>query len=188
MSDLFEVREKTEKGADWRGSINVSIDGETKELTVRQLRDPEFWEVMSLIDTEELETLQSDLPEDKMSEFRDLQNKDTLSDEEADRLEELQNEVEDEDINLFEILSFDTYQGIKTAAKYGVEPDEGDIQTALTNHAGEINEKYGGTSHDDAVEYVNDHIIDPMIEESTNFTSFAIGVKCLGQTLGDTGN
>lgn len=189
MSDLFEAREKTEKGASWRGSINVSIDGEQHDLTVRQLRDPEFWEVMSQVNTDELEELQADLPEEKMEEFRELQNKgDELTDDEADRLDELQREVEEEDINLFEVLSFETYRGLQTAAKYGVEPDEDDIQYAMTNHADEIESDYGGLSRKNAVDYCNDHVIAPLIERSTDFTSFAMGVKCLGETLGDSGN
>jgi len=189
MSDLFEARRKTEDAANWRGSINVSIDGDgTDNLTVRQLYDPEFWEVMSQIDTDELEELQADLPEDKMERFRELQNADELSDEEDKELSELQNEVEEEDINIFEVLSYETYQGIKTAAKYGVVPDESDIQMALTEHTADIADQYGGTSHDAAEQYVNDHVVTPMIEESTNLASFAIGVKALGETLGDSGN
>lgn len=189
MSDLFEARRKTEDAANWRGSINVSIDGDdTENLTVRQLYDPEFWEVMSQIDTDELEELQADLPEDKMERFRELQNADDLSEEEEQEFADLQSEVEEEDINIFEVLSYDTYQGIKTAAKYGVVPDESDIQTALTQHTDEIADQYGGTSHDDAMQFVNDHIVEPMIEESTNLASFAIGVKALGETLGDSKN
>jgi hypothetical protein len=188
MSDLFEAREKTEKGAEWRGSINVDIDGETHELTVRQLRDPEQWEVMQDIDLDELEELQSSLPEEKMEELKELQEADTLNEDEEQRLENLQAEVEEEDIDLFSTLSFETYEGLKTAAQYGVEPDEEDVRQALTLHTEDIQEKYGGTSHDEAKQYVNDHIIKPLIDRSTDFTSFAIGVKVLGETLGDTKN
>ena len=188
MSDLFEAREKTEKGAEWRGSINVDIDGEAHELTVRQLRDPEQWEVMQDIDLDELEELQQTLPEEKMEELQDLQEADNLDDEEERRLENLQAEIEEEDIDLFSTLSFDTYEGLKTAAQYGVEPDQADIRQALAGHTEEVQEKYGGTSNEDAKQYVNDHVIKPMIERSTDFTSFAIGVKVLGETLGDTKN
>lgn len=188
MSDLFEAREKTEKGAEWRGSINVDIDGETHELTVRQLRDPEQWEVMQDIDLDELEELQETLPEEKMEELKELQEADTLDDEEERRLENLQNEVEEEDVDLFSTLSFETYSGLKTAAEYGVEPDQEDIRQALTTHTEDIQESYGGTSNEDAKQYVNDHVIKPMIDRSTDFTSFAIGVKVLGETLGDTKN
>jgi hypothetical protein len=188
MSDLFEVRQKVEEGANWRGTITVTIDGEQKDLTVRQLRDPEFWDVMSDIDTDELQKLQSDLPDEKMEEYRELQNADDLSEGEEDRLESLQREIEEEDVDLFDALSKETYDGIKQAAKYGVEPDPTDVQTALAQHTGEINDKYGGTSDEDARQYVNEHVIGPMIERSTNFTSFAIGVKALGETLGDEGN
>jgi len=188
MSDLFAAREKVEKGAEWRGSINVEIDGEVHNLTVRQLFDPEQWEVMQDIDLDEIEALRDELPEDKMEELDELQEKDRLSDEEEARLEALQAEIEDSDIDIFGVLSFDTYNGLKKAGKYGVEPDESDIQYALTNHTNEIEEMYGGMSHDDAEKYVNDHVIEPLIEKSTNFVSFAIGIEVIGETLGDTKN
>jgi hypothetical protein len=188
MSDLFEAREKTEKGAEWRGSINVDINDETHELTVRQLRDPEQWEVMAQIDLDELEALQGELPEEEMEELQELQEADRLSDDEEDRLEELQAEIEDEDIDLFDTLSYETYEGLKKTAKYGVEPDDADIRNALAESVEEIREMYGGSSNDDARQYLQDQMIAPMIEESTDFTSFAIGVKVLGETLGDTKN
>jgi hypothetical protein len=188
MSDLFEAREKTEKGAEWRGSIHVDIDGETHELTVRQLVDPEFWEVMTYVDTDELEALQSDLPEETMEEFQELQEQDSLSDEEEDRLEELTQEVESQDIDIFEALSYETYKGLKLAAEYGIEPDQSDIQKALTQHTDEVEDQYGSKTQDAAKEYVNDHVVKPMLDNSTDFTSFAIGVRALGETLGDQGN
>lgn len=188
MSDLFETRRKVEEGADWRGKIEVAIDDDTHELTVRQLYDPELWEVMSKVDTDEIEELQDQLPEEKMEEFETLKEKDSLTDAESERLEELQTEVEDSDLNLFDVLSMETYDGLKTAAKYGVEPDEQDIQRALTENAAEISEMYGATNRENATKYVNDHIIATMIEESTNFTSFTIGVSVLGEALGDEGN
>lgn len=188
MSDLFEVREKTESGAEWRGKIDVVIDDEHHELTVRQLVDPEFWEVMSLVNTDELDELQSTLPEDTMEEYDELQAKDSLSDDEKDRLEELQAEIEDADIDLFDTLSKDTYDGLVTAAKYGVEPDAEDVRYALANFTDDIDEMYGGTSNEDAEQYVNEQIIAPMIDRSTDFTSFAIGIKVLGETLDDEGN
>jgi hypothetical protein len=188
MSDLFDVRKKVEEGASWRGSITVTLDGEQQELTVRQLRDPEFWDVMADIDTDELESLQSDLPEEEMEEFRELQQTDNLDDEQEGRLDELQQKIEDEDIDLFEALSRDTYEGIKQAAKYGIEPDDDDVHEALVNHTNQIEEQYGETSDEAARQFINEQVIDPMIERSTDFASFAIGVKVFGATLDDTGN
>lgn len=188
MSDLFEVREKVESGANWRGSINVEIDGEVKELTVRQLRDPEFWEVMSQIDTDELEAMQADLPEDVQDELRELQQADELSEEDEERLEELQEEVEENGIDMFDTISKETFDGIKQCAKYGVEPDEEDARHVLTTNPEKINDLYGGTGNEEAKKYVNDNVIKPMIEQSTDFTSFAIGVRVLTETLEDEGN
>lgn len=187
MSDLFETRKKVEEGAKWRGTITIKLDGEQQELTVRQLRDPEFWDVMTSISMDEIEALQVDLPDDEMEEFRELQDSDDLDDEEQARLEELQAKVE-EDVDVFDTLSYETYEGIKQAGKYGVVPDEGDIQTALSRHTSEIEEEYGDMSNESARQYVQDYVVDPMVEESTDLASVAIGIKALGETLGESGN
>lgn len=188
MSDLFETRSKTEQGAEWRGNITISMDGEQLNLTVRQLRDPEFWEVMSLVDTDELKELQNQLPEDKMEEFKDLRNQEDLSDADQDRLETLQNELENAEVDMFDIISPETFEGIRKSAKYGVEPDAEDKREALIEHGDEIEEEYGRTSDEEAAKYVNDKVIHPMIDRMTGFTSFTIGIKCLTETIGDTGN
>lgn len=187
MSDLFETRQKVEEGAQWRGEITVAIDGDKQELCVRQLRDPEFWEVMSLVDTDELAELQDNLPEDKMEEFNELRDADDLSEADEKRLEELQKELEDSDVNMFEVVSTETFQGIRKAAKYGIEPDDKDKREALVEYGDKIKEQYGRATNEEAAEYINDHVIDPMIESSTDFTSFTIGIKVLTETIGDTG-
>lgn len=188
MSDLFELREKVEDGANWRGSINVEIDDTVKTLTVRQLRDPEFWEVMSKIDTDELEGLQDDIPDDVSEELRKLQESDELDDAEEERLEELQERIEADGVNMFDKISRETFEGIKQCAKYGVEPDEEDVRHVLTTQPGDIEEQYGGTGNDEARQFVNDHVIEPMVEQSTDFTSFAVGIRVLSETLEDEGN
>lgn len=188
MSDLFETREKVEKGAQWRGEITVSIDGEQHNLTIRQLRDTEFWEVMSLVDLDEIEDLQEQLPEDKMDTIEELQNKDDLTEEEQTKLENVKDEIEQEDVNMFDILSYDTFRGIQLAAKYGVEPDAEDCRTALGQYGDKITDRYGAATDEEARKWIQDEQIDPMIEDSTDFTSFTIGVKALTESIGDTGN
>jgi hypothetical protein len=121
-------------------------------------------------------------------ELQDLQRKDDLTEDERERLEELQQEVEENGLNLFDSISKETFDGIKQCAKYGVEPDTEDIRDALTRFTDDIESQYGGTSQDDARQYLNDHVIAPMIEQSTDFTSFAIGVRVLSETLEDEGN
>jgi len=188
MSDLFETREKVEKNTDWRTEITVMMDGDEQELSIRQLVDPEFWEVMSDIDTDELQALQEELPSDKMDELRSLQEQDSLTDDERTRMENLQDEIEQEDVNLFDIISYDTYLGIQQAAIYGVEPDSEDVQYALRNFTDDIDEMYGATSMEQAKEYINDHHVKPMIKNATDFLSFSIGVRVLTETIGDEEN
>lgn len=184
MSDLFEVRQKVEEGAEWRGEIEVNMDDEHKELTVRQLFDPEYWEVMSLIERKELNSYQEALPEDKMEELNELQE---AEDSDEEEIRELQAAIESE-ADIFDYLSMDTYEGLQRAAKYAVMPDEEDVRYALTQHTDDIEEMYGGTSHEDAEAYVKDHVVAPMIDRSTDFVSFTIGIQSLNASLEDEGN
>ena len=189
MSDLFEVRQKTEEGTNWRGEITVPIDGESKTLTVRQLNDTEFWEIGSHIDFDELESLEEveDLDEDKVDELRELTEKDDLTDEESERLAELEAEL-DTEFSIFDEISMDTFLGIKNTAKYCVEPDENDVASAMADHAAEVEETYGVADHENTRKWLNKNVIHPMIDDSTNLTSFIIGMKALEATLDDEGN
>jgi len=188
MSDLYETREKVESGADWRGEITVTVDGEQQSLTVRQLNDTEFWDVMSSIDIDEIESMQSSVDDELLEEFEQLQSKDELTDSESDRLEELEEQIDTDEFNVFEHMSKETYEGIKDAAKYAVEPDEEDIQHALVNESATIKRLYGDDNRENAIQYINDSVIAPMIDDSTDFTSFEIGITAFMETLDDEGN
>lgn len=187
MSDLFKAREKTEKGEEWRTTINVEVDDEILEFSVRQLVDPEFWEVMSMVDLDELEDLQDSLDDEQVEELRELRNKDELSEEEEERFSELQ-EAAEEGVEIFDALSMETFKGIQTAAKYCLEPDEDDIQYALIERREDIADMYGDPDREKAEQYVQDHVIEPTIDNATDLTSVAIGVEAIGETLGDEGN
>jgi len=189
MSDLFDVRQKTEEGKQWRGEITVPMDGESKTLTVRQLVDTEFWEVGSYIDFDEVQNLEDveDLDEDKVDEMRELSEQDDLTDEQQDRMAELEEKL-DTEFNIFDAISMDTFLGIKKTAKYCIEPDENDIVQAMNNHAADIEDDYGLANHENAREYVNKNVIEPMIDDSTDLTSFMIGMKALEATLETEGN
>lgn len=189
MSDLFTAKDKIKKGADWRGEITVDIDDTEHTLCVRQLVDPELEEVWDKIDRSELEDLREELPSEKMEEHRDLMDMDDRSAEEEERLEAVKEELEGETPDIFEILSSDTFAGIRQAAKYGVEPDDEDLDEAFRNRAREIESEYGIKVHtpEDVEQAVQDDIA-TMVESCTNFTSFEIGTKVLTETVGDEGN
>lgn len=190
MSDLNSVRQKVEEGAEWRGTIRVEIEDEEHELTVRQLRDPEFQEVMSLIDRDELQELQDSFGGDELEEFRELQQKEDLDNEERERFEELREVVQDSTGDIFSILSDETFEGIRRCAKYAVEPDEEDVRAAFMDRASEIESEYGVKvqTPEDVMPALQDDIED-MIDRSTNLVSFTIGMQALVETIGeDEGN
>jgi hypothetical protein len=189
MSDLFSAKSKIKEGADWRGSITVEIDGDEHELCVRQLVDPELEDVWGKIDRSELEELRERLPSEKMEEHRELVERDDCDESEEARKDELKAELEDETPDIFEILSGETFEGIRLAAKYGVEPDDDDRERVFRERPREIEREYGVkvTTPEDVEPALQDEI-EAMIESCTDFTSFEIGTKVLTETVGDEGN
>lgn len=187
MSDLFQVTDKLKQGKEWRGSIRVTIDDEEHELTIRQLVDPEFEEVMDLVDKDELQELQDELPEDELEEYRELREKEELDEEESERFAELEEDLSE--VDMFEVFSQSTFKGIRLCAKYGVEPDDEDLAKAFSERASEIESEYGIKVQvpDDVYDPVMDEY-EELIEASTNFVAFQIGLQVLTETLEEQGN
>lgn len=191
MSDLNKLTKKTKEGTDWRGHITVEEDGEEMELTVRNLSSPEIEDVFRLIDRDELSTLQDELPKDEMEERRELldSDEDERTEEEQDRLDELTEELQGVHMKMFDVLSEETFGGIRLAAKRGVVPDEDDMSHALKNRAVEIEKETGQKIKypEDTKEYLKDELIHS-IENNTRFMGFQIGMKVLQETGESEGN
>ena len=191
MSDLNKLTQKTKEGVDWRGEITVQDDDTELTLTVRNLTSPEIEEVFRLISRDELEQLREELPREKMEERTELleMEEDERTDEDEERLEELTEELQGAHMKMFEVLSEDTFNGIRLAAKKGVVPDEEDMNHALKNRAYEIEEETGRqvTTPDDTFDFLKDEL-KQSIENHTRFIGFQIGMKVLQETGADKGN
>jgi len=186
MSGFSKAKAKLKKGSDWRGEITVDIDGETVTLCVRQLTDPEMEEVMALFDRDEIEELRDEYPDDVREELDELRDKDELSAEEEERRSELQDEMEDAGVDVFGVLSEDTFEAVRLAAVYGVEPDAEDMQHAMRERAHEIEKEYG--TQVQQPEDTRDALKDEWAERvynATDFVSFEIGMECLTATVGN---
>jgi hypothetical protein len=193
MSDLFPARQKVQQGINWRGEITVNIDGEEHQLSVRQLTDPEMYTVMSRIDDSEFDDLADMLDDDdRWDEFTELSEKDSLTDEESARLEELQDELEDSDtLAFFDALSDETFEGIRMCGKHAVVPDDDDVNAIMRDNelAESLEDKHGMRirSREDAEQAANKEI-QWMIDNATQFASFTIGIQALLAGQGDMGN
>lgn len=187
MSDLSTVVQKVEEGDSWRGTIRVTLDDEEHELTIRQLYDPELREVLSKVDREELQSLRDEIPSDVMEEYQELQTKEDLSEEEEERFAELEERVDEESGNIFEHLSEETFEGIRKCARCAVVPSEEDLREAFMERAPEIESEYGiKVSEPSDVEQALQDDIDYLIDHSTDFTSFTIGIQALVETVGES--
>ena len=192
MSDLYKLRQKATEGKAWRGSINVQVDGDDLELAVRQLTDPEFYEVMSLIDIDEVSgDAMADMPDDELERYNELVMADELSDEEAEEMAELEELLADSSGNMFQEISQDTFEGILLCAEYAVEPTDEDLMAFFDDHEwlSQIEDEHGVTikTPDDCHEYVKSDLQD-IIRNLTDFSSFNIGIQALIETIDDTEN
>lgn len=190
---ISELTQKTKEGAEWRGEISVKRGEDDIDLTIRQLRDPEFEEVMELIDRDELKEFREHLPVELMEEYEELSQMDDDDMSEADeaRLEEIEEEMEEvsADIDLFEIFSTETFEGLRTCAKYAIEPSQEEMEEALRTRASEIEEKYGvrvQQPEDTRIAFKDD--IEYSIDNATDFSSVTIGLRALTETVGERGN
>lgn len=190
MSDLHVLREKTAKGKDWRGTIRVMLEDQEIELTVRQLTDPEMFEIMSMVDMQELKSLRGDLPEDELERFYDLQDKDELTEDEEEEFSELEEQLNEKSANLFEELSRETFKGIVKCAEYCVEPDAEDLKHYFMDDGwvAQKEKEYGEIkTPEDCYEPLKDDLGED-INAMTNFTSFNIGIMALMESVGDSKN
>lgn len=191
MSDMHKLRQKVTEGIEWEGTVTVELDDDEIELTVRQLRDGEFFKVLSMIDRDELRSLQDQVPTEIRDEYRELQEQDELDESERERLEELQRELRDEMGVIFDEISEDTFEGIRQAGKYAVVPDDEDLRRAFTERAREIEQEYGiDVKQPEDVRDVLERELEDYIDNATNFLSFIIGLSALERSIGggDAGN
>lgn len=191
MSDFHRLKQKTQEGTSWRETVTLEMDGESMELQVRQLKSPELEEVMRLIDRSELRELRDMVPQELRDEYQELQEAEELSEEEEDRLAYLQEQMNDAmgGKTLFDVLSEDTFEGVRRCAIYAVEPDEEDLQREFRERAAEIEEEYGVPvrTPEDVYPAVKDDLED-MVRNSTDFLGFTIGLQALMVTVGDEKN
>jgi len=189
MSGFSKAKAKLKEGSDWRGEITVDIDDEPVTLCVRQLTDPQMEEVMALFDRDEIEELRSQYPDDVRDELDDLRDKEDLTDEEEERRSELQSQMEDADVDIFGVLSEDTFEAVRLAAIYGVEPDDEDMAEAMRERAHEIEKEHGiqvkepSDTHDALKAEWQD-----ILYQATDFVSFEAGMEVLMATVDDEGN
>lgn len=191
MSDFHRLKQKSQEGIEWRGTISVEYDGEMMELQVRQLSGPEFEEVMRLVDREELKALRDLVPSDIREEYNELQERDDLTDEESARLSALQEEMEEAmgGKTLFDILSTETFEGIRKCAIYCVEPDREDLEYYFKNEASQIEQEYGIKVRypEDTYQAAKDDL-EYMVRNAPDFIGFTIGLQALMETVGDEKN
>lgn len=191
MSQLDSAVSKTLQGAEWRGTVTVPMGGESMELTVRQLVDDEFYEVSDKINWDELEEYSEAVPSDLREEYEEIgaEDDEDLTDEELEKREELEEQINEQTPRIFDVLSYETFQGLQLAAKYGVEPDEEDKKSALKTKGSEIEAEYGVQvrTPEDTEVYWHDQI-EEMIDNSTNMSTFLIGMQVLTTTAGEEGN
>lgn len=191
MSDLNKLTQKTKEGKEWRGEITVEDEDDELTLTVRNLTSPEIEDVFRLISRDELQQLREELPREKMEERNELLDidEDERTDAEQERLDELTEELQGAHMKMFDVLSEDTFEGIRLAAKKGVVPDKDDMNHALKERAYEIEEETNRqvSTPEDTFDFLKEELKDS-IKNHTRFIGFQIGMKVLKETGADEGN
>ena len=190
MSGFNKLREKAAKGQEWRGDITVGSGDDALDLKIRQLNDPEYYEVMSGINHDELEELGDMMPEDDLERFRELDDMDDRTEEQEAEMQLLEEDLNRQSAQIFKIMSKETFEAIRTAAKYGVVPSEDDVREMMMDDSWVKDKEdmgYDVSHYDGAYEALNDET--PMIiDGQTDLESFEIGMEVIYETVGGEGN
>lgn len=202
MSGWFQAREKIAEGKNWRGTINAPIGDDVHDLTVRQLRDKEWYKVRRGMNTDGLKELREDLDEEKSDRYRELQGKDELSDDEKEEMKELEDELASTTQELFDALDEDTFDAVVFAAKCALEPSEEDAREFLELLPQEKADIIDHLDRDEAsrirdledAKRVLRQDMKEMVDYMTGFSSFSIGMRAIRESTevmrddGDSGN
>lgn len=157
MSDLFAVDSKVQQGLEWRGTVEVEMDGESLELQHRDLDTEEFSHTMDIIGEETFADLQErfgemdgdaelELDESDLNRIDELQSKDELTDEEQAELAEYSDKVGGVDQIMAIVSTPSIVEGCRYAAKLAVVPDDDDIDHVMDMTLTEQEETFGETA------------------------------------------
>jgi len=200
-SDYFESRKKLVQGNNWRGEITIEIDGDEYNWTVRQMEDDEYFDVISDIDRDAIQEFRDEVDEDKLEEYRELQDErkelrnkrdgddDNLTDDEQERLDEVDERVgelreELEDADILDRIDQETFEAIRRAGRYGVVPGEDDVDYVMGLTFDRQEELFGRKiqSRDEAETAIKDDMTQ-VLENATDFVSFEVGLQVLQKTM-----
>jgi len=129
--DWITARQKINEGTDWRGTANVTVDGEAREIGFRLLNESEFLDLKRVIPLSDLQEYQDEDQSEAEERLQELQSKDELTDEEERELETLQAKVASMQDEIEDKLGQEAYDEILRAGKRAVMPTEGDVQDIL---------------------------------------------------------
>lgn len=203
MSDWAKVRRTAIEGVKNRKTVEVEYEGETVEFTVRQLLDPEYFDVMSDINLEHLMDLQGDITQDEAERMLELIEIDDRTDEEESELEDLKAKAGDVNESFFDVVDDDTYQALRRCAMYVIVPDHEDVIEMFQDgqFVSYVEEEYGvevkrpEDLYDPEKDIDPDKWAGPMKDEMRKtlnrmgrMQSFNIGLEVFMSTLEDMGN
>lgn len=195
MSDYqgswITARRKINEGTDWRGTANVSIDGQTHEIGFRLLNESEYLDVKRVVPLSELKDYQDENESDAEERLRELAGKDELTEAEEEELEDLQGEVASMQDQIEDALGTEAFNKILWAGKQTVMPTEDDIRDVLDmppTQQREILPHVPDYLDEETVEELLKQDMEEQIENQPYLIKFTIGMQAFLETTRVLGN
>lgn len=197
MSDIFKAKKKVQTGIGWRKTISVEAFDDELEIVIRQLTDPEMSEVFPRVKhlIEELQDKLSDeIGEEDAKRIQELRDKDDLTAEETQELEQLKELEEAGQDELLEVLDEKAMNGFQRAAELGVTYDSDDVDEMMSQvvqmSVSEQQERFGQhvKTREHAKEALDKQAKDIIRNAQGEFLGLQVGINVVFATLGNEGN
>lgn len=130
--DILKAKDRTQQGREWRGTIEVPVDGEPLTYGYRLLMETEMTQLDSALPDEggiDPEELDEELQE-KYEELTDIQEipESDRSEDEQERAEQLAEEIQSKAGDARDGFGAEAYEKILEAGVWAVKPNPSDVE------------------------------------------------------------
>lgn len=192
---MVRAKRKIGDALNWRGDVNVSLGDETVTFEHRLLQEEELYDVKDALNLDELQSkTDENLGQTEAQErLLELQQKNELTDEEEEELQQLTEAVMDQTEKIERALGDDAYDKLMEAGKRCIEPTDEDVEFVYNASPGDMKEYMGVEKLPNPLtkDVIREHLREELREMVSNQPypiKLNVGLQAFSETLSVLGN
>lgn len=192
---MVRAKRKIGDALNWRGDVNVSLGDETVTFEHRLLQEEELYDVKDALNLDELQSkADKNLGQTEAQErLLELQQKNELTDEEEEELQQLTEAVMDQTEKIERALGDDAYDKLMEAGKRCIEPTDEDVEFVYNASPSDMKEYMGVEKLPNPLtkDVIREHLREELREMVSNQPypiKLNVGLQAFSETLSVLGN